>query len=445
MDSILPVTATFEPGPADGALSDADLAKINATCVKPYKAEDLYGFPCVMATDKLTDYGTRMGASSLINFASDAENGVPYHIMHERQPAPYGYTFAGQYDAGSNQARAGVFIPRGRMPAGKDGRSSNQEISDLMAGMRREVSVGFGGALMSMTCDVCQQDAMSWDCPHVPGMRYDGKLSTATVDNARLVELSGVDRGACPGAVVGKAREMFARNQFSAKSFADWCDRTHVPNELRTYSIPANAGEGEKPMALRAALIGALSALALGEFANSLSNIEDDPEKLSQALAGKVRSHIDTEVASKLAADPLLGALKTAEIGDPAKLQETLKSADYGRTAATKLRADAKAEGIRALGQEQAAGIEQTLASLPIEAVEVLKRTWTSTADAKYGTQKDKPADRQTLPGKLPEIPKEHAGNADGGDKPDKATRRRTLLSHDPVGKEILKREEARR
>lgn len=443
-DSILPVAATFVPGPSDGALSDNDLAKINARTVKPYSANDLYGFACVMATNGLTDYGTRMGASSLINFASDAENGVPYHIMHERQPAPYGYTFAGQYDAGANQARAGVFIPRGRMPAGKDARTSNQEISDLASGMRREVSVGFGGALMSMTCDVCQQDAMSWDCPHVPGMRYDGKLATATVDNARLVELSGVDRGACPGAVVGKAREMFARNQLSAKSFADWCDKAHVPNELRTYSIPASAGEGVQSMALRIALITALTAAALGEFAKPLSNIEDDPDKLSQALAGQIRSHIDSEVANRLAADPLLGALKTAEIGDPAKLHETLKSADYGRTAATKLRAEAKSEGIRALGQESAKDIEDTLAVLPIELIEKQKGLWTASADKQFSTS-EKPGNRQTLPGALPAVPKEHGAPADGGsDKPDKATRRRELLSHDPVGKEILQREARR-
>lgn len=238
MSEILPFSARFVPGAPNGQVSEADLAIINGTTSTAFTAADIYAFACVMATDGLTTHGTRLGASSLRNFAVDAGKGVPYLIDHDTRGGIYGYTYTAQFDAAKNEALAGVFIPVGRKPGGYTKKSSDQEIADIAAGMRREVSVGFGGALTQFVCDLCGKDVFSDECIHLPGMRFEGQLSTASVENARLLELSGVYKGSCPGAVIGKSERLFAARRFSAKEYQGWLDHAEVPNPTRFISVP---------------------------------------------------------------------------------------------------------------------------------------------------------------------------------------------------------------
>ena len=59
-----------------------------------------------------------------------------------------------------------------------------------------------------MTCDICGKDIRSKECPHLPGLAYDGVTCTATIDEiVDVYEVSFVAVPAQPAAGVTKSLE----------------------------------------------------------------------------------------------------------------------------------------------------------------------------------------------------------------------------------------------
>ena len=102
-----------------------------------------------------------------------------------------------------------------------NGVSTDDFIRGVKTGLLSDVSVGFHGG--KQWCDVCRQNYMSWDCPHVAGMEYEiqggGKVvATVGVDNARLSEVSAVFDGATPDATIIKAERMIAAGELKPEA-----------------------------------------------------------------------------------------------------------------------------------------------------------------------------------------------------------------------------------
>ena len=389
MSDLLPIRATFVAGAPEGQVSDADLALINATTAKPFRAEAVFVFSCVMSTGELDDHCTRMGVSSLRNYGTDARRGRPYLVNHRTDEGIFGYTYDGHYEEVQNQARAAVFIPRGRMPAGKDGRSSNQEIADLMAGMRREVSVRFGGPLTECRCDLCGNDVFSLECMHLPGMRFDGVLATATVENAQLAEVSGVWSGSNPSALIGKAEELRAKSRFSTREWRGWCERMHIPDAARFISLPPTpppAKEGKEKKPMREALQALAAAVAAQGFARTSAALLAAPEDVN--LPALLDKELRAELQARADADPFRAACLAAKVKDADELTEKLAQASEYETS---VRAETK-KYADILFEARGAAMHPVIDSMDFKSVKSMRDTYGSQIDERF------PNKRQTTP-----------------------------------------------
>lgn len=188
-----------------------------------------YFFRAQISNSHLDAYFTRMADSTLRNYAADAAAGVPFQNSHNTRALGFGRSLTGRYigKQGNGVARveADFFTTRGINLAGF---TSDDWITALQLGIVRDVSVGFSGG--RTVCSICGGDMDAWAwlfrdddrdaCFHVPGETYprkgpDGKplkgeldTATGTIEDAHLVEVSTVYRGATPGAAVLKAARM---------------------------------------------------------------------------------------------------------------------------------------------------------------------------------------------------------------------------------------------
>jgi hypothetical protein len=369
-------------GPPSGALDSQDLAAINAFCNPPLAPEQLYAFTGVMCTAEYRkDQPWRFGESSLKNFAADAEVGVPYLLQHDRYtPWNGGMTFAGHYDAETKEARAAIYLLRDFEIAA--GVNTDQEIRAIEAGLRRHLSVGPAGGNAQWVCDLCGEDVFGQICPHVPGASYDGRLCTATVEGAHLIELSGVDNGAVPGSMILKARSAVAAGHLSASAFGEWADNYSIPKHptsltISTLSTPATvpgaktdppavktltpaAPNTGKEIDMREKLAAALSRRGFMTLAAAILGAKEDD---ADSLAEKLTAQTAVEVEAQVNSHPLVAALAAAEIKSPAAVQTLLAEAKMGRESMGNLRSSAKALAIKVFGQEKGAAMAASIDS----------------------------------------------------------------------------------
>jgi hypothetical protein len=101
----------------DGIPSDADMALINKLSrsgnVDP---KTLYVFDCIPSTQNIDSHYTRMDASSLVNYAAEANNGIPLLNSHrsgssfKQAELPIGRSFSGQIENDPDMAGQQIFI-----------------------------------------------------------------------------------------------------------------------------------------------------------------------------------------------------------------------------------------------------------------------------------------------------------------------------------------------
>lgn len=220
MSLIKAIENSLENSAPHGVPSEEDMAAINRVMAININPDSIFVAPAVMANRNISSYCLNMGDSTLRQMAKDAAESRSYHIMHERAYRNVGTTYGGYFDPVSGEARAAIYLIRGRnFEENKIKYSTSQEITDIQTRQRKYVSVGQGGPYANLICNICNKPPLSfWDwlfgdddsedegCTHLIGMKTeDGTIATARVENGTLVEFSGVDAGAIPGSMIGRA------------------------------------------------------------------------------------------------------------------------------------------------------------------------------------------------------------------------------------------------
>ena len=417
--------------------------------------------------------------STLVNIAKGGAAGVAFMNSHRTggfsspSELPFGKTFAGRYQAtvdgeGKTTERAllGMYMLRGKRPNGDNGPSTDDLHDAIDGGTVFDVSVGlYPGTSGKVLCDVCGADYRK--CDHSAGttrnMEGDdidrqrakgvktGK-ATYTIENYELNEVSGVYDGAVPGAGFSKGLSLVdqfspeERQQFReafkalmAEEDGDEVDEVaenrHLdPNYAKKLreTISANGGgtgqpgagktQAEKPgvqmsnsedqKVPHGILARVFTRFGLAKIATAIVVAQSDsPDEQANVIAQQV----DAEVKDRISNDPLFMACAANGIKTAADLQNVMAAKVLGDKYFADTRDDAKKEAIRAFGAENGPKIASQVDELPFASVSLLRDSWKSQADAKFGTTETKPADRQTKPTGFK--PGEGA-DPDGNDKP---------------------------
>lgn len=169
----------------------------------------IYSFDAEISNNLLDSHYTRMSVKTLHNYAEDAQKGVAFLQGHQWRGTAIGYSLSGEYQTtdSKNRVLAGFYTVLGMQ-------ATDDLVKRIKSGLSRDVSVGFSGG--SYTCDICGRDIWDWDCRHVPGLKYEEKrgdetyevISTFTIDNARLSEVSDVFDGSTPDAMILRAQKV---------------------------------------------------------------------------------------------------------------------------------------------------------------------------------------------------------------------------------------------
>lgn len=307
----------------------------------------LFVWDAEISNDLLDSHYTHMAESTLKNYAADAERGVSFLRGHNWTELPVGYSFASEYDAGSGKKSvvASFYTTRG-IPDADD------LIARIKAGLVRDVSVGFHGG--EVRCDLCGLDF--WDCRHYPGLKYEEKkgdtvstlLATATIEDARLSEVSGVFDGSTPEAMILKAQRAAKAGTLSQR------DATVLESVYRTrLAVRTTHAVPEIP---KESLMEENEVIEL----RSILGAPDD-----KAIVVKAR-----EVSVKLT-----DAQKRISELEP----QAAEGVEYRNDLVTQ----ALAEGVRAQGNDFDATVyEPTLRSVPLTTVKRMRDDWKKTADA---------------------------------------------------------------
>lgn len=178
-----------------------------------------------ISSDRLDAYYTVMdAATTLPNYASDAEAGVAVLIGHDSRAAPTGYSLSGTLEQGT-----AMRVLSDAYALSDD--ATAPMINKLRAGVIRDVSVGFSTRGAQCTCSICGRDMWrDYRCWHIPGIKYkrtdnpedavsdpNGELAIGTITNAHLAEYSLVFDGATPGAAVIQAQRAAAAGRLNVQ------------------------------------------------------------------------------------------------------------------------------------------------------------------------------------------------------------------------------------
>src|SRR3990172_3285956 len=180
-------------------------------------------FSAEISSDRLDTYFTHMAESSLKNFAADASAGVSFLDSHNHFKLGFGQSLRGEFERGKvNRVLVDFYtVPGVRFGGQLSYESTDDFIRALEAKLVRDVSVGIYGG--DYICDICGNSLYDWqNCPHWPGVEYavgdKGEktvIATATIEDARLAEVSAVYEGATPGAMIQRATEMAEAGKLS--------------------------------------------------------------------------------------------------------------------------------------------------------------------------------------------------------------------------------------
>lgn len=187
----------------------------------PTVVEDtpLYWFRTVASTGSIDHYGTVMQPDSLRNYASDAEDGLPFCNSHQHQELPFGRTYAGRYRAARGESLArtemDVYLPYDMNVNGVD---TTHFIKAVRSGIARDVSIAFDPQQIVCSLDgrnmprgmlellLSDPEDPNSPCRHIPGVIYDNngtkERALGKIHGAHCLELSPVFRGATPGAAI---------------------------------------------------------------------------------------------------------------------------------------------------------------------------------------------------------------------------------------------------
>ena len=289
------------------------------------------------ASNTLIDsYYTRMTLGSLGNFQADAKAGVAFLPGHRHSDLPFGRSLDAQIETALNPDRTRLTVDFYTMPGLTLNAVKTDDLIDgIRSGILKDVSIGFTST--EMTCDVCGRDMWDWDCPHVPGMKYEVKgqdnvmrvvQATFAVNDAHLSEVSSVYDGATPRAEILKAEREAAEGRMKpdAVRMFETRYRMKLPEAKRTFT--GVTLEGKK--------------LEFEQIVNQVREVLAIDANTD--LAGAV-VQLKTELESNRGAQVALATAQT-------EIAELTPLANDGRAYRTDLIDAALVEGVRAFGDK---------------------------------------------------------------------------------------------
>lgn len=275
----MPIRVSAEP------IRDEDwedvMAKINRHTLEPLNQEDVFTFSGICSNDRLDAYFTRMDPeTTLKNYVRDLQRGVPLQESHDIFKSPYGRSYDGELEA--NEELTSV---RGHWYLVKDlainGMNTNDEIRAIKAGIKRDMSVGFGeedGQRLMYRCSSCGKDIFDWACPHIPGLPdEDERMTFSWIVNGRLREVSTVYTGATPGAYIDKARAYVQQGELS---------RENILLLERAYSVRL-LDESKRTFFMSTKKGGNENMTLLDQLRSALKENEIEKEKVYEILSAE--------------------------------------------------------------------------------------------------------------------------------------------------------------
>lgn len=354
-----------------------------------------------ISSTRWDSYATRMGISTLKNYATDAAAGVAILRGHDTDQAPVGYSLTGQFIQGSGNGVARVVSDFFVLPDPETAPFA----AKLRGGVLRDLSVGFCGG--EWLCSICGGDMAQWytreGCPHMLGMMYqEGKQepqqARATIENAHLAEFSPVYDGSTPGAMISammaKARMLAQEGQLNdrERDLIQVRYRLVLPPATRTFpgvDLPAREGKENEmpdgnenrattpePDPQHAFLLTTLRGMGMAENA--------DPNEWTRTELQRLRL-IEADVRTVCEKDE-----------EPKPALERLRSqAADGRTYRADLIEEALTEGVRARGDKfDREKYQRICGTADLETIKTMRDDWRVLADERLpGGRKTKDED----------------------------------------------------
>lgn len=326
-----------------------------------------------ISNDRLDFYYTHMLDSTLNNFASDAKTGVAFLPGHRHWELPFGYSLDALKEQVLDPVRLRVVADFYTMSGlTLNGVKTDDLIDGMRSGIVRDVSVGFHGG--THWCDICRQNYLSYNCPHIAGVKYELEgqgMVTATVgiDNARLAEVSAVYDGATPDATIVKATRMNEAGELRAEAVQILEARYRMKFSTKRSFPGASVPERKKKMEFEQIVNQVREALGVGNDVDLPGVILTNQEELTRLR-------------------PLEQQLKTAQ----ERIAELKPQADDGAQYRSDLITEALAEGVRAYGDKfDGDTYGNMLKTAPLATIKRMKADWQATGDARL------PQGRQTV------------------------------------------------
>ena len=313
--------------------------------------EDVFVREMEISSTRLDSYFTHMMASTLQNFARDAQEGRSFLDSHDGGKLGLGYTFGGELAIeGDNALAVANFytVPGIRFGGQHSFASTDDFIKAVEARIVRDVSVGFHGG--RWVCDICGGDYFRYSqCNHFAGVEYeqtgeDGvtkrTLATVGIHDAHLSEVSAVFDGATPGAMIRKAQAGVRDGQLKGEALAFLEQRYRVP----LLSTPDNWRGVDLPKDKPGNSAGRDKSAAGGRNSLGDSTMETVELNVDAIRAALGVGMTDNPIES---ADNALALMRKVA----KELARLTPLADDGRAYRDDLVAQALAEGVRAQGE----------------------------------------------------------------------------------------------
>ncbi|KAB2328939.1 hypothetical protein F7731_23590 [Cytobacillus depressus] len=224
------------------------LDKINRLTLEPFRSmEEFYVFSGICSNDRLDSYYTKMDPeTTLRNYTNDLKQGVSLLPSHDIMQSPFGRSYDGVLE--NNEVDSYWYIVRDLTI---NGEKTNDTIRAIQTGIKRDLSVGFGGDRLWYKCSSCGRDMWDWECPHFPGLEDENDMRTfAWIMDAHLREVSTVYKGATPGAYINKARQFVEQGDlpYSEILKLENAYNIRLDNGKRSFYMPKNETKEDEEM-----------------------------------------------------------------------------------------------------------------------------------------------------------------------------------------------------
>lgn len=342
------------------------------------------------ATNTLIDsYYTHMTLGTLGNFQADAKAGVAFLPGHRHSDLPFGRSLDAQIETAINPDRTRLTVDFYTLPGLTLNAVKTDDLIDgIRSGILKDVSIGFTST--EMRCDICGRDMWDWDCPHVPGMKYEVKGSdnvlrivqaTFAVDDAHLSEVSSVYDGATPRAEILKAEREAAEGRMKpdAVRMFETRYRMKLPEAKRQFTGVTLEGKKLEFEKIVNDVRGVLAVDADADVVNTVVQLKTELEGLRSAKED----------------------LRKAQD----KVTELTPLADDGRAYRSDLVNEALVHGVRAFGEKFAKETyTDVLNRSSLAVIKQLSSDWQAIGDSRFtaGRQSEDKGDKPEAETKQP-------------------------------------------